>query len=429
MLSRILQKQYRTAYLTDNNLLISEFSKEYPEVNVLIGKHHYDCNQGLDELCHISSLQPNNCSDCTYLKAVHRAKRESTCYNPLSYYYMTQRPGWIPPEVLVIDEAHTFVDAVLSLVSVRLPKSIYKYPITQNPLELLDWINNTIQKIERVLVINKSSGKLYSKMYGKLIHVRDILANQQNKYTWEEEEDQDKKLGLNITPVNVPHSFLESLMAAKKVIIMSGTLTKFHIQEIFGKRPYEYIEIDNPTPVENRPILYKPYPLNVNRNTDLNVFANWLKDILKPYPNKATIVHVTYEWGKQLKKLFPGSMNNTPENKQSALKRFKKRGGLWFAAGCDKGIDLPDDMCRLNITLRLPRANLQNDRVRKRISLPEGERWFDLETLNKTQQQIGRSTRHIKDYSINIIADPQFKALVTKYRDELPKSFLKGIQW
>jgi Rad3-related DNA helicase len=69
------------------------------------------------------------------------------------------------------------------------------------------------------------------------------------------------------------------------------------------------------------------------------------------------------------------------------------------------------------------------DPVVKRRMAKESNKYYDLETLKTLIQQVGRSTRGVDDYSTTIIGDKGLGRLIHKWKDELPKGFLKSITW
>jgi Rad3-related DNA helicase len=94
-----------------------------------------------------------------------------------------------------------------------------------------------------------------------------------------------------------------------------------------------------------------------------------------------------------------------------------------------EGIDLPDDLARINIIPKLQYPYLKDPYVVKRMALQDGEKWYALEALKYAIQAAGRTTRHEKDWSTTIIMDPTFKRKVDEYHDELPKDFTDAIVW
>ena len=131
--------------------------------------------------------------------------------------------------------------------------------------------------------------------------------------------------------------------------------------------------------------------------------------------------------GLELAKFFPGALVHTKQTKQSTLRDFKRRGGLWIAAGAAEGIDLAGDAGRVNLVPILPFANNRS---------PLGSALFErdpfnyyLETAVQFVQQCGRTTRGSDDWSVVICGDNRLTWLLQKCDKELPKYFKEQIVW
>lgn len=115
-------------------------------------------------------------------------------------------------------------------------------------------------------------------------------------------------------------------------------------------------------------------------------------------------------------------------DKDEAMKRFKKEGGIWIAPGCAEGIDLPDEECRLNLIPVLPFANIGDPVVearRRRYGMKQYER----QTLLTFMQQVGRSTRGEQDYSTTVVGDSRVVRLLKAHKSDIPESFLEAVEW
>ena len=132
------------------------------------------------------------------------------------------------------------------------------------------------------------------------------------------------------------------------------------------------------------------------------------------------LVHVTYgevdEYVRNLADLYP--IRNTSRNKEKSQQDFERLGGIWLAAGCSEGIDLPDERCRTIIIPRLQFPNKGDMYVQKRLGRPDGRKWYGIKTLETTIQQLGRGNRHSEDYCTSYVFDPYFPALWQEYGDE-----------
>jgi Rad3-related DNA helicase len=185
----------------------------------------------------------------------------------------------------------------------------------------------------------------------------------------------------------------------------------------------------SPIDVSRRRIIYKPAATQFNYKTPPEVIAAWIQEVLDEYPNKNTIVHVTYALSKKLKTFFKGAYVNDKENKGEILEKFKKGGGLWLASGCSEGLNFEYESCELNLIPLLPRPNLEDHIQKRRLAHPNGSRNYDIRVLKTVQQQAGRASRHEDDFSTVVIGDRGFKTLVLRRMSELPKTFTESIVW
>jgi Rad3-related DNA helicase len=111
------------------------------------------------------------------------------------------------------------------------------------------------------------------------------------------------------------------------------------------------------------------------------------------------------------------------------LEQFKTRGGIWIASGCAEGIDLPGDLCRVNIIPILLYSNPYSPLVKKQLALPLGHLKYELHTIKIFIQQCGRSTRNESDYSTIYVGDTRLPGLIAKNIKYIPESFVKSIKW
>lgn len=150
---------------------------------------------------------------------------------------------------------------------------------------------------------------------------------------------------------------------------------------------------------------------------------------MKKYPNRNTMVHLTYGNIEGLREFFPNAICVGRDTKTDDIKEFKEKGGLLLAAACNQGIDFPGDECRLNLIPRLIKPNLMSGVVKKRKGLEDGESWYSHEVVDMLIQQTGRSNRSVTDESITVVGDGNLKYFVKPIRDEINKDFLDSVRW
>ena len=233
---------------------------------------------------------------------------------------------------------------------------------------------------------------------------------------------------LNIKPVTPPGFLVRQLLNAERVVLMSGTIFKHDVEELLPGRKYKMLDLPSPLPKENRRIILDPVDYRMNWQTPPAQIAGTINSILEKHPNENTIIHVSYSLSRKLEGFMPsGTIVNTPENKIAKVEEFKKKGGVFLAAGCAEGLDLKGDLCRVNIIPKLLYPNMKDPVVEKRMAAADGSDWYELETLKLLIQQAGRSTRCLDDYSTTYVNDPGALWRIKKHARSLPQSFLEAL--
>jgi Rad3-related DNA helicase len=437
-----IQKSIGAAIITPANILIDQYRQTYPKTNFLKGKAHYQCISGLSCADWIDVMEQKACINCPYKISKERARSgESTFFNPMSLYYLQLNKS-DPSErikTMVVDEAHQLSSYIQALSSKRFASSDYRIPTNcENTVFLSQWMAEQIGKLQRLANLYQDTGdfpsvnRVVQELESIGLTKTGLDADPQNYAIWFEQGmlRGRRETFLNVKPVRPPAFIMRRLLDAERVVIMSGTLLITDIEDLAAGREFVQLELESPIPVGQRPILYRPTSYPINMKTDWARLVADIEDHIDDYPGRNTIIHTSYERGKLMARHFTKAiLTNTSANKNERLEFFKKHGGIFLAAGCSEGLDLKDDLCRLNIIPHMVRPNLGDPVVQKRKALEDGERWHALETLKTTIQQYGRSTRHEKDSSTTIVMDPQFSSMVNKYKKYLPQYFFNAIQW
>lgn len=439
--ARAIQIAENASIVIPSNILMDQYTNEYRGVNYLKGKIHYTCHYaGIS--CHewVNVSQQKACDRCPYIESRNRALCGApTFYNPMSLYYLQKYNPDLFPQVLVIDEAHQLPQMVSLLSGVRLRQSDYRFDtsilnevhiqeLLKRQLESLDKLASRYREIkdtERVAECTEISSSLGLTLQG-------LKEEPQNYAYWFERGIYRRKpeVFLNVRPIRPPAFIMNRLLKSQRLVVMSGTLLRTDLDELSLGKKYRYLDLPSPIPKERRPILYRPVSYKMNVGTDPADIAASIDRVLDEFPARNTIIHTTYDRSKKIAKhLKRPPLVNTPENKAFVVEQFKREGGTFLASGCAEGLDLRDDICRLNIIPHLMRPSMVDPVVAKRKALPDGDRWFALETIKTTIQQYGRSTRHESDRSITVILDPNFGEIVGRYAADIPKYFREAIRW
>lgn len=279
------------------------------------------------------------------------------------------------------------------------------------------------------------------------------------------EGHREKPTRLLIRPGVIPNSFLKKVFGGfSKVILMSGTLFRTHLErlglvsaemvtedgKIVGVRRFE---ADSRIPIpRRRMVIDHGSGMSVNHSNisqAFEKFANYIVlEIAPKLPGAKGIIHVSS--AVQAEKLAdycnrvsrahakrngltsPTSVFLTPKNKgwrdTYQLFRDAPTGGEYgenlflIAARRYEGLDLRDDLARINIIAKTPYPNIKDSVV---CSLDELFRTYSVTaTLTSFIQAANRAVRHPGDWALNICLDTSAALLFARYGEDMP-SYVK----
>ena len=410
-IARAVQREFGGAIIVPQNVLLDQYVTTYPDVNALKGQE-----------CYPPDLVQYEANKQRVLDS------EPTIFNPLSLYYAR-----VAYDVNIVDEAHKLPEMLELLTSSELSYSRWMYPGTSKAA-LIPWFEGMSKSCAKAgghykgLGDTKSAVERFAKAATFKELAQQFTSNPTHYVTYEEQRKLTTKTEryLIIRPVTVPDKFYRMVRSTPNTILTSATIPRTRAREILGTDNFHYLDLNSPIPKEQRPVLFRPSGLT-SKSTAADI-AHWVKKQRSEFSGN-TILHTTYQMGKQLHKYFPDALIHTPETKAATLERFKRDGGLWIAAGCSEGIDLPNDECRLNLIPVLPFSSIGDVVTKARMSLPGGNANYVLNTMIATVQSVGRSTRGEQDHSITVIGDDRLARSIGTVKNQLPKSFLEAIKW
>lgn len=427
-IAKAIQQVTGAAIVTPNNLLLEQYRESYPDMNYLKGIAHYECKQHEVTCDEVRSARLKPCDGCPYKTCRSKAvSGEPTVYNPISMFY-----SGVKQRAVVVDEAHQLVGMIKLLTSQTFAKPTYSWPSSLEPKEMAAWllsISNMHRTAAQLAFTNGKSkeGVKHAARSDRLKFTYDqITGGVPVVWYTEWRESRGKKVEvLVVEPVGTPRTLLDRLFGeATKIVLMSGTLPPSWAGEIFGTDKFAYLDVPSPIPKENRRVVVKPAGLTAGSNPE--EIARWAEAQIKQYGGPA-ILHTTYKMGAQIAKFVPNALLHTPDTKLSTMQRFKQEGGLWIAAGCSEGVDLPGSQARLNLIPVLPFSDARSPAIVALKNMSGGVRRYKLETVVDFIQQVGRTTRSTDDWSVTVCGDQRIFGLVSELRKELPASFVESL--
>lgn len=404
-LARSLQRENgSTDIITSANDLIAQYRSDYEVLNPVMGRDRYDTAE-------------------EYNSAHKNAKSGApSIFNPLSYHFARQR-GLRSPDLIVVDEAHLLVDMLTYLSAHVIPIAKTQVPgNAKTEGELIKWCYNRYDRLKTALSHPDAPGALFQE-FERIARLKDTLEEGSQNQVFEISKAMVPVGGkrpqkcLVLTPVRVPHNLIKAVTGARKVVGLSGTLSRYDAEQLAAGRSFSYIQREYLTPKENRPVYYNPVDPDLRK--DPQALADKILEIYSANP-VPTLVHVTYEMQGVLSQLLGKIrplVNNTT-NKAAVKEKFLRYGGVWLASGCAEGVDLPYDACRQVIIPVLMYPDRGQLFVQKRVGLPDGDRWYKIRTIQNTVQRLGRGLRAEDDWCVSHILDPSFSRLYPQVQDE-----------
>lgn len=230
---------------------------------------------------------------------------------------------------------------------------------------------------------------------------------------------------------------------AQRFLLMTATpiSPQLMLEWIGWNEPYEVVSIPNLFPVESRPVHICPvadmsYKAKVNSNGKTwEDMVEGIRGVLSRHPDDRVLVHtVSYELARFIKDRLkrdptaPSDLSRRPiytytesREKAEVLEQYKANpGSVLIAASMDRGVDLPGDLCRVQVVAKIPFPNLKDKRINARIHSLGGTSWYRIQAIRSLIQMTGRGMRSADDQCTTYILDEQFKSNLWKSSDLFP---------
>lgn len=436
-----LRRAYGARCVVVTNELLDQYLRDYSTAPSLKGQDHYTCKDSTaGRSCgEMKGLGEKPCQGCPY-RAARRYALENThvYFNPMSLHYLQRDKDYAgPPQVMVIDEAHKFIKMIISLANCSFKASKYgAWPKNPDELHVENWLAAVIRRWGKKLgglTPKDTEFMTVTRELDRLLLLQKLYLADPANYTVYEEAGSNgiSDTYLVFACMTPPPDLIKSMVDGAKVVLLSATMSD-HVLDVYKCLGSTLkLTLPSPIPAKQRPLYYSPISDQVNRFTTPLEVANWIRDKLNKHPKLNTIVHLTYGMAVKVAPLladFP-LVTHTPETRSAKIKVFKEQGGVFLASACEEGIDLPGDLCRLNLIPIMQKPYLGDPAVKKRQALSDGQAWYEQECLQMLIQQTGRSTRNETDHSIAYVGDSSFPRYFMKQKQRLPQSFKDAVKW
>lgn len=402
--------------------------------------------------------------DCCYKKEKARflASPEST--TNYSYFLAeTMYGGKITArDLLILDEAHNcegelskFIEVI---ISEKFSKEILKlkWPEPATEKGVVKWLKETyepalqihIKRMEEMIKKFNLKDKIKEfKALSSQIEMLDKHICKLHRFLemWTDDNwimnihaaDGRSLRKFEFKPVDVgPYSEELLFKFGKNILLMSATIVN---KDVFcdtlglDKSQVEFLSMDSPFPVENRPIYFAPVGNMAQATIDetLPKMVEMIKVILEQHKGEKGIIHThTFKIANYIKhniknkRLIIHDSLNREEMIQKHMDSDKNT--VLVSPSLSEGIDLKDDLSRFQIICKIPYPYLGDKLVRKRMN--KHQLWYPYQTAKTIVQSAGRSVRNDKDHAVTYILDGNWEKFFRENGQMFPESFRKALQ-
>ncbi len=390
------------------------------------------------------------CQSCPYRSAKERFVGSHMGVTNYSYFLSeTAFVGQLTKrDLLILDEAHNVEKEVRSWATVSLSEEWCSRELrTQVPRlrdnQLFAWVTTgeyadklRFAKVRlnkelsaAVRSERKSAGALARKLSFVEQHLGAVerlapLGHEDVSMSWEGKN-------LVLRPFDVSGMVEEALYSkADKVLLMSATL--LDKDEFFRSAavPQSSVYLSLPTPFRREAygVMYYPLARVTQKGLDDAGRANLVKGVravLRDNPASKGIIHTgNYELLKMLQQHLGENdrmlWQNTATDRRRILEEHVStdRPTMLVSPGMTEGIDLRDELSRVQVILKVPWPSL-GDPIVDRMSKTR-PRWYAWSTAKTLVQAAGRSVRSMDDWAKTYVFDTSYEGFVRQWGSLLP---------
>ena len=465
--------QTRALYMCVDKGLQDQFRTDFTYAQVIKGRVNYPTlnHPGAFELRDEHRLTADDCNrrgpkrpctlcdpneHCPYRLAKHAAQvAPLTCIN--TAYFMQEAntagvfKGW---PLVIADEGDRLEDALMAYAEVAvsyrrlLELNAPRPPAGATDAEAADWIeHDVLPAVDRQMakydpetddVHEQRELRALTNMYDRL---QDVQAGLRQGW-WVRTES---PFAAVFKPIHVRGVAAPWLWEnADQWLVMSATLLNPGrlLRDLGISESWAVVRMPSSFPVANRPVHLVNAAHVTRDNEDLAVMelGRALRRILARHRHERVLVHtVSYRLMERLAGQVQDESGRVltlanSRARAATLEQYLARpDSVLLAPALERGVDLPDDACRVAVVAKIPWPNLGDAQVKARmegrggLGRTEGREWYTDMALRSLVQMTGRGVRHEADYCTSYILDAQIERVLSQYRSRLPAWWLEAI--
>lgn len=452
-------------YVCSDKSLQDQFARDFPYAKVLKGRANYatqsnpnataaDCTaKTWKDMCfHCEDGKPG----CPYETAKKEALGAPLAVTNISYLLTEANyvGGFSGRDLIIVDEADTLESMLMNFVEFRIPVAYLKLARMDPPIKgahkktIIEFLQAFIKTFKPMTHAERDLKRQRGMMACVTGAQRLVLELERELRLRAESNDEDKGLWLReygrddqfiMKPVLVDSFGTKNLWKhGKKWLVMSATLISSDEMSDSLGLPFDYATVVVPStfPVKNRPIILAPVAnvtyKELKEGTAIDDLAYAVQTILLKHPKDRVLVHtVSYDLTSRLSyQLRSGHYQvrgrdiityEDSRDRNAALERYKRTpSAVLIAPSMERGVDLPDDLCRVQVVAKTPFPSLGDRQVSARVNMGSaGATWYAVQTIRDVVQMCGRGIRHKDDHAVTYILDRQFASNLWRKHEKL----------
>jgi ATP-dependent DNA helicase DinG len=204
---------------------------------------------------------------------------------------------------------------------------------------------------------------------------------------------------------------------------------------------YETVNVKSTFPVKNRLVYYRGSTSMSFKNRQNGSWDEMGRSIvadLERHPTDRVLVHTqSYVLTEHLFQFVIGKVDrpvyrySSAAGRDSAIQNYlDQNGAVLMGPSLGRGLDLPDDACRVQMLTKVPFPYIKDRQVNKRMYSQGGRVWYAVQTVRELVQMCGRAIRSENDWAVTYIYDKDFNTnLWARNRNLFPDWFREAIVW
>lgn len=457
-------------YLVSSKQLQKQLNEDFPEMELMKGRNNYPCIKvpgTMADDCHHTKKKP--CfykRECPY--EIQKNKVLAARYKLLNYHYFLFESNFVgkfsDSPLVICDEGDLLEGLLAGFVSLnisgRLAKHLDVYPpkylTTQSEFALANWVKwaeQVAESTKKALFIEQdkadsgldADAKLIKQLKSTEFQLKVFIENVDK--LWIYERRRNFKFGpasLQYRPTWITEQLSEEYFFrhADKFVIMSATFPPAQILgKLLGRPPgdFDYFTAPSSFPVENRRVYLNPVAnitkkeMEKNEDKILGKVVDEIINLASVHLDQKGVIHtVSYKIAQFIMDQgIDRFITHNGRNREEIIDEFinSDRPLILVSPSSDRGIDLPDDLCRFIVWVKAPFLSLGDKLTQKRaFSGPVGGLWYKSLAAQTIVQGCGRGVRHKDDYCTMYCLDKQIYDLIIKKGSLFPEYFRDAVE-